>query len=48
MKRREVELCLLDINVLAGEVVTLARPDAEMRQVPFAVEIGPCRAGRSW
>ena len=41
MKRREVERCLLNINLLAGEVVTLVRPDAEMRRVQVAVETDP-------
>jgi len=41
MKRREVERCLLNINLLAAEVVTLVRPDAEMRRVQVAVETDP-------
>ena len=41
MKRREVERRLLDLNLLAGEVVTLVRPDAEMRQVRLALETDP-------
>ena len=41
MKRREIERCLLSINLLAGEVVTLVRPDAEMRRVRLEVEADP-------
>jgi two-component system sensor kinase FixL len=41
MRRREVERCLLNINLLAAEVVTLVRPDAEMRRVQVAVETDP-------
>ena len=41
MKRREVERRLLDLNLLAGEVVALVRPDAEMRRVRLAVETDP-------
>jgi PAS domain S-box-containing protein len=41
MKRREVERCLLSMNLLAGEVVTLVRSDAEMRRVRVAVETDP-------
>jgi len=41
MKRREVERRRLDLNLLAGEVVTLVRPDAEKRRVRLAVETDP-------
>ena len=41
MKRREVERCLLSINQLAGEVVTLMRSDTEMRRVRLVVETDP-------
>jgi PAS domain S-box-containing protein len=41
MKRREVERRRLDLNLLVGEVVTLVRPDAEMRRVQLAVETAP-------
>jgi PAS domain S-box-containing protein len=41
MKRREVELSFLSINLLADEVVTLVRPDVERRRVRLAVEIDP-------
>ena len=41
MKRRTVERCPLDFNLLAGEVVTLVRLDAEMRRVRLALETDP-------
>jgi two-component system sensor kinase FixL len=41
MKRREVERRRLDLNLLAGEVVALVRPDAEMRRVRLALETDP-------
>ena len=41
MKHREPERRRLDLNLLAGEVVTLVRPDAEMRRVRLAVETDP-------
>ena len=41
MKRREVEHRRLDLNLLAGEVVALVRPDAEMRRVRLAFESNP-------
>lgn len=41
MQRREVERRLLDLNLLAGEVVTLVRPDAEIRRVRLALETDP-------
>ena len=41
MKRREAERRRLDLNLLAGEVVTLVRPDAEKRRVRLALETDP-------
>jgi two-component system sensor kinase FixL len=41
IKRREVERRPLDLNLLAGEVVTLVRPDAELRRVRLALETDP-------
>jgi signal transduction histidine kinase len=41
MKRREVERRLLDLNLLAGEVATLVRQDAEIRRVRLALETDP-------
>ena len=41
MKQRKAERRRLDLNLLAGEVVTLVRPDAETRQVRLAVETDP-------
>jgi two-component system, LuxR family, sensor kinase FixL len=41
MKHREPERRRLDVNLLAGEVVTLLRSDAEMRGVQLAVETDP-------
>ena len=38
MKRRDVERRQLDLHLLAGEVVTLVRPDAEMRKVRLVVD----------
>jgi PAS domain S-box-containing protein len=38
MQRRALERRPLDLHLLAGEVVTLVRPDAEMRRVQLAVE----------
>ena len=44
MKRREVERRRLDLNRLAGEVITLVRPDAEARQVRLALQTNPALA----
>jgi PAS domain S-box-containing protein len=41
IKRREIERCPLDLHLLAGEVVRLVRPDAEMRRVRLVIEPGP-------
>ncbi len=41
MKRREVERHLLDLDLLAGEVVAFVRHDAEIRQVRLAMETDP-------
>ena len=41
IKRREVERGLLDVNLLAGEVVALVRTDAEARRVRLALETDP-------
>jgi two-component system, LuxR family, sensor kinase FixL len=38
LKRRKVELSLLDLNVLADEVITLVRPEADSREVRLAFE----------
>lgn len=38
LKRREVEHSLLELNVLAGEVISLVRPDADSRKVRLALE----------
>jgi PAS domain S-box-containing protein len=38
LKRREVEHSLLDLNVLAGEVISLVRPDADSRKVSLVLE----------
>jgi len=38
MKLRKDEKCLLDLNLLAGEVITLVRPDADKRQVALSLE----------
>ena len=38
LKRREVKRGLLDLNLLAREIFTLLRPDAEMRRVQLALE----------
>jgi C4-dicarboxylate-specific signal transduction histidine kinase len=38
MKRREVQHSLLDLNLLAGEVISLVRPDADSRKVRLALE----------
>ncbi len=41
MKKGTVEYRLFDLNVLAGETVTLVRPDAEMRRVRMVLETDP-------
>ena len=41
MKRREVEFRRLDLNLLADEVMTLVRSDAEMRRVRLVLESDP-------
>ena len=41
MKRRPEERRSLDLNLLAGEVVALVRPDAEMRRVRLGLETSP-------
>jgi two-component system, LuxR family, sensor kinase FixL len=41
MKRGEVERRPLDLKLLAGEVITLARPDAYTRRVRLALETDP-------
>jgi two-component system cell cycle sensor histidine kinase/response regulator CckA len=41
IRRRPVEHLPLDLNVLVGEVVTLVRPDAEMRRVRLTIETAP-------
>jgi PAS domain S-box-containing protein len=38
MKRREVEHTLLDMNILAGEVISLVRRDADLRKVHLGLE----------
>ena len=38
LKRREVEHSLLDLNVLASEVISFVRPDADSRKVQLALE----------
>jgi two-component system sensor kinase FixL len=38
VKRREIEHSLLDLNVLAREVISLVRPDADARKVRLALE----------
>lgn len=50
LKRREVEFSVLDLNVLAREVISLVRPDADSRKVRLALEpassIPPVRGDR--
>jgi PAS domain S-box-containing protein len=41
IKRREVKRGLLDVNLLAGEVVALVRTDAEARRVRLTLETDP-------
>src|SRR5208283_4866019 len=38
LKRREVEYSLLDLNLLADEVITLVRPEVDARKVWLALE----------
>src|SRR5208283_1412452 len=38
LKRREVEYSLLDLNLLADEVITLVRPEVDARKVSLALE----------
>ena len=38
LKRRKVEYSLLDLNMLADEVITLVRPEADLREVRLALE----------
>jgi C4-dicarboxylate-specific signal transduction histidine kinase len=38
LKQREVEHTLLDLNLLAGEVITLVTPEANSRKVRLALE----------
>ena len=38
VKRREIELSLIDLNVLASEVISLVRPDADSHKVRLALE----------
>jgi two-component system sensor kinase FixL len=38
LKRRKVEHSLIDLNVLADEVITLVRPEADSRNVRLALE----------
>jgi PAS domain S-box-containing protein len=38
MKRREVQRSLLDLSLLAGEVIALVRPEAESRKVRLALD----------
>jgi PAS domain S-box-containing protein len=40
MKRRQVQRSLIMPSVLMGEVIALVRPDAEMRRVRLALEVG--------
>jgi two-component system sensor kinase FixL len=39
MKRGEVQRFSVDLNAMAGEVISLARPDAYMRRVQLGLEI---------
>lgn len=41
MRRRDVMTTPLDLRQLAGDVIVLARPDADRRRVALAVEAGP-------
>jgi two-component system, LuxR family, sensor kinase FixL len=41
LKRRAVERRRLDVGLLAGEVLTLVRPDANARRVALALEANP-------
>jgi len=38
LKRRQLEPSLLDVNLLAGDVIALARPEADARKVRLAIE----------
>jgi PAS domain S-box-containing protein len=38
LKRRKVELSLLDLNVLADEVITIVRPESDSREVRLELE----------
>jgi len=38
MKRRDVEHGMIDINHLAGEVISIVRPDADLRKVRLIIE----------
>jgi len=38
MKRREVQRSLLDLSLLAGEVIALVRPEADSRKVRLALD----------
>jgi two-component system sensor kinase FixL len=38
LKRREVEYSLLDLNLLAGEVLELVRPEADSRKIRLSLE----------
>jgi PAS domain S-box-containing protein len=40
LKRHEVEYNLLDLNLLAGEVLELVRPEADSRKIGLALETG--------
>jgi PAS domain S-box-containing protein len=40
LKRHEVEYSLLDLNLLAGEVLELVRPEANSRKIRLALETG--------
>ena len=41
IQRRKVEHCRLNLDQLAGEVVTLRGPDAELRRVGLSFESNP-------
>jgi PAS domain S-box-containing protein len=40
LKRHDVEHNLLDLNLLAGEVIKLVRPEADSRKISLALETG--------
>jgi PAS domain S-box-containing protein len=40
LKQHEVEYSLLDLNLLAGEVLELVRPEADSRKIGLALETG--------